>query len=413
MTVALEKRKYPALQGLRSRMHRAWLPIPAVSILLVMAGLTGCSRSATEADTGVASTSGTTHAVAEGSSNPEVSIQLPPPSQQVELVALETLEQEEVIEATGTIAAKQTSRIGPLVEGVVERIHVRVGDRPRKGDPLFQIRQGEFQQAMNEAQAALTVAQAEAALRQKRLVRARELVRRRLMSQEEFDLVSTESEVADARVAAASASLQSARQHLEDTVVHAPFNGTVTGRFADEGVYMSNRFSMGGQSAVIELAEADIVAGIMQVPEAYLPRLALGQRALLYAGEELLPLESTVLIINDKVDPTTRLAEFRLPLRNDDYKLKPGQFVRAEVFTGKRTINILPRSAVEKHTGQSSVIQEQQGRYQRVNVSLLDFDVEHVEITSGLTPGDRVVRYPERAASGLRLVPMEVGHVDR
>ncbi|MEL0145148.1 MAG: efflux RND transporter periplasmic adaptor subunit, partial [Alphaproteobacteria bacterium] len=243
------------------------------------------------------------------------------------------MEIEEVIRASGTIAAKQTSRIGPLVEGVVDEIFVRVGDRPRRGDPLFRTRQNDYRQAVNEAQARLDVVRAELELKQKRFVRARSLVARNLLSQEQFELTETDVAVAQAQLRSAEAALATAEQQLGDTIVHAPFDGTITGRFADEGVYMSNRFSMGGQSAVVELAEAHIVAGIMQAPEAVLSRLRLGQRALLYVGESSPPRETEVFIINDRVDPATRMAEFRLPVRNDDYAIKPGQFVRAEVHT--------------------------------------------------------------------------------
>ena len=49
------------------------------------------------------------------------------------------------------------------------------------------------------------------------------------------------------------------RQNLKDSTVVAPFRGVVTERFQDEGVYLSNRFSGMGNSAVLELQEIQIV----------------------------------------------------------------------------------------------------------------------------------------------------------
>lgn len=332
--------------------------------------------------------------------------------QSVEVVAVRRVEIEEVIRASGTIAAKQTSRIGPLVEGVVDEIFVRVGDRPRRGDPLFRTRQNGYRQAVNEAQARLDVVRAELELKQKRFVRARSLVARNLLSQEQFELTETDVAVAQAQLRSAEAALATAEQQLGDTIVHAPFDGTITGRFADEGVYMSNRFSMGGQSAVVELAEAHIVAGIMQAPEAVLSRLRLGQRALLYVGESSPPRETEVFIINDRVDPATRMAEFRLPVRNDDYAIKPGQFVRAEVLTGKTTALTLPRSTIRETQGQKFVVLVDGQSTERRNVQVRDLNTDDVEVLAGLKEGDLVLLGPgdqvsETSGRG------NLAHVDR
>ena len=296
----------------------------------------------------------------------------------------------ETIRATGTIAAKQTSRIGPLVEGVLETVYVRVGDRPRKGDPLFKMRTEEYQQAVDQAQAQLLVAQAEMQLSVKKLSRAKELRRDNLLSQDDLDLTETSARVAQARYKSAKALLASAQQNLRDTIVVAPFDGTITGRFSDEGVYMSNRFSTGGQSSVVELSEAEIVAGIMRVPEAQLSKLKLGQRAILYPAGSDQGYESEVFIINDRVDPTTRTAEFRLPVKNDDYTIKPGQFTSAEVFVEPRDLIKVPRSAVNNESASTTVFIRQNTKWIEHPVKVKAFDDEHFEVLEGLVAGQEI-----------------------
>jgi RND family efflux transporter MFP subunit len=328
-------------------------------------------------------------------------------------VAVRRVDIDEVIRASGTVAAKQTSRIGPLVEGIVDEIFVRVGDRPRRGDPLFRIRQNEYRLAVNAAQARLDVARAERELKQKRLVRARRLVDSNLLSRDQFELSETDVAVAQAQLRSAEAAVATAEQQLRDTIVHAPFDGTITGRFADEGVYMSNRFSMGGESAVVELAEADIVAGIMQAPEVVLSRLRLGQRALLYVGDSSPPRETEVLIINDRVDPATRMAEFRLPVRNDDYAIKPGQFVRAQVFTGTRAALTVPRAGIRETQGQKFVILVDGQSTERRAVEAQDLDTDDVEVLAGLKEGDLVLLGPGEQVSDIASGRADLVHVDR
>lgn len=315
----------------------------------------------------------------------------------IEVFRVETTTVQDVIRATGTIAPKQTSRIGPLVEGVIEKVFVRVGDRPRKDEPLFQVRSIEYEQEVARAQGALNVATANLKLRVKRLRRARQMLKENLLSDEEFDLSVAETEVSQANVKSAQANLTVAKQRLKDTLVLAPFNGTVTGRFADEGIYMSNRFSMGGQSSVVELAEAEIVAGIMQVPEALLLKLRLGQRALIYPGGNGEPLESEVFIINDRVNPETRLAEFRLPVRNEDYRIKPGQFVRAEVFIDPQNVILLPRESLLIEGGVARVAVYSDDKFVLKEVETKDLEDGTVAIVEGLHEGQSIAKSPSNA----------------
>ena len=310
----------------------------------------------------------------------------------VELITIENEFFTETIKATGTIAAKQTSKIGPLVEGVLEKVFVRVGDRPIKGEPLFQMRVAEYQQAADQAEAAFQVARAELDLSIKKLKRAKRLRQNNLLSQDDLDLTETSARVARAKFDSAKALLSSANQRLEDTVVVAPFDGTVTARFADEGIYMSNRFSMGGQSSVVELSEANIVAGIMRVPEAQLPKLKLGQSAVLYPGEIGGGYESEVFIINDRVDPATRTAEFRLPVRNEDYKIKPGQFAHAEVFIAPREIIKVPRTAIVEEGGRQFALQQKGAGWVKTPVKAIAFNDEFLEIYEGLSAGQKIAR---------------------
>lgn len=334
-----------------------------------------------------------------------------PPAPIIELFTIKTESFTEVIEATGTIAAKQTSKIGPLVEGILEKVYVRVGDRPRKGERLFQMRISEYQQAADQAGAVLQVAEAELGLGIKKLNRAKRLHQDNLLSQGDLDLIETAAKVANAQFISAKAALASANQRLKDTLVLAPFDGTVTGRFADEGVYMSNRFSMGGQSSVVELSEADIVAGIMRVPEALLPKLELGQKAILYPGGVSAGYESEVFIINDRVDPTTRTGEFRLPVQNLDYKIKPGQFTHAKVFMAARDIIKVPRTAIIEEDGIQFAFRQNGNRLVRIQVKAIAFNDEFLELKSGLAAGQKIALSAQHISKTSLL--REAHYVDR
>lgn len=67
---------------------------------------------------------------------------------QVTSLRLQTLRPEireisETIIGTGTIGAAQTSNLGVVTPGIVERVFVKVGDRVENGQPLFQTRKND------------------------------------------------------------------------------------------------------------------------------------------------------------------------------------------------------------------------------------------------------------------------------
>jgi len=79
------------------------------------------------------------------------------------------------IRASGTVAAMQTSNVTALVEGPVDRVFVRVGDRVTRGQPLLRIRQADYHRRTSEAKAALRLAEAEVVQTERAFQRVREL----------------------------------------------------------------------------------------------------------------------------------------------------------------------------------------------------------------------------------------------
>ena len=105
----------------------------------------------------------------------------------VRVATLQKAELANPIVADGTIAAKQTSNIGALAEGVVERIFVAVGARVNKGDPLFQTRMSDYQRRLKEVEAARDVALAELENARLLVERRRPLTTKGVVSGAQFD----------------------------------------------------------------------------------------------------------------------------------------------------------------------------------------------------------------------------------
>ena len=301
---------------------------------------------------------------------------------------------EKFVFASGTIAAKQTSHIGPLVEGVIEKIFVKVGDRVKSGDALFQTRQVDYIRSLEEAKSAMDLANILGVQANRNYDRARELAEQGNISQARLDDIETSNQVAIAKIQQAKVALETAEQRLADTVVQAPFNGTITGRNVDEGVYLSNRFSMGGGSAVVRIQEIEIVAAIVQTPEKNLNLLTTNQLATVTIQGHDEVYDSFVYVLNDLVNPQTRTVELRLPIKNEDYKIKPGQFAEAKILLPQHEALVIPRNAITGGVKKYSVFVARDNVAIQLNIQTREYNADQVEITSGLTEQDIVIINP-------------------
>lgn len=301
---------------------------------------------------------------------------------------------EKFVFASGTIAAKQTSHIGPLVEGVIEKIFVKVGDRVKSGDALFQTRQVDYIRSLEEAKSAMDLANILGVQANRNYDRARELAEQHNISQARLDDIETSNQVAIAKIQQAKVALETAEQRLADTVVQAPFNGTITGRNVDEGVYLSNRFSMGGGSAVVRIQEIEIVAAIVQTPEKNLNLLTTNQLATVTIQGHDEVYDSFVYVLNDLVNPQTRTVELRLPIKNEDYKIKPGQFAEAKILLPQHEALVIPRNAITGGVKKYSVFVARDNVAIQLNIQTREYNADQVEITSGLTEQDIVIINP-------------------
>lgn len=312
----------------------------------------------------------------------------------VETVTTVRVDLAEPLIASGTIAAKQTSNIGVLSQGVLEKIHVRVGDRVTKGQALFQTRRVDYEQQLSEAEAQLAIALAEFANAENAFERYSALVGDGSVSRAAYENVQTAFQIASSQVALRRTQLAAARQALDDTTVRAPFNGAVTARYIDEGVFMANSFSGMGNSAVVQIQECEIAAGILFAPESEVGRLRLGLTGSLYVDGQDQPIRSEIVILNDRVDPQTRTVEFRMAFLNEGCAVRAGQSVRAVVDVDSRPALVLPRAALRGISTSPYVFVAKGDSARRVTVTVRDIDAVQVEILSGLSEADLVIVAP-------------------
>jgi HlyD family secretion protein len=161
------------------------------------------------------------------------------------------------ISSTGTLEAVTTVQVGSQVSGIIEALSADFNSMVRRGQVLAKLDQSTFTSALEQAQASLVSAEADAErLRVTQtaadvaLTRARELASKELLPAADLQTAETAAKTAAAQVVAADAKVKqarsavdSARVSLEKTVITSPIDGVVTARNVDVGQTVAASFS--------------------------------------------------------------------------------------------------------------------------------------------------------------------------
>jgi RND family efflux transporter MFP subunit len=140
-----------------------------------------------------------------------------------------------VREAFAQVISLNESRLAVQASAVVQQWHADVGDSVRLGELLLTLDDQDARLTLAQAQAATGAAQARADLAQTHLNRAKDLTATGFVSQEALSLRQTEVALAQAELANAQAHQDLASRQLEKMRLLAPFDGVVLERHAQVG----------------------------------------------------------------------------------------------------------------------------------------------------------------------------------
>lgn len=194
--------------------------------------------------------------------------------------------------ASGYVVAQRQASVASKGTGRLEYLGVTVGSHVATGDVIARVQQDDVQAIQHQARARLDVAKAaltnaQAELRDAQLsyARAKALLPNQFISQAEFDTASTRLRRAEAAVrsssaviAAAEADVQTADVMLENTLIRAPFDGTVLKKFAEIGeVVAPMAGSASSRGAVVLIADMKSLAVETEISESSITQIAQGQ----------------------------------------------------------------------------------------------------------------------------------------
>ena len=254
------------------------------------------------------------------------------------------------ITSFGRLRAPNNVDIMAQVSGKLLAAPFTEGVEIKKGDTLFQIDPAEYQAAVDQAQGTLDAAQADLKQKKDTLARNAKLLKQKLISQEDYDQLSTAVDSAKASVKSGQGALEQANINLGYCTITSPITGVVGKRFVDPGNIVSP-----SSAVLVNIQSIDPLYVDFAVSEADLPEIqtanAKAPLNVLIAEQDR---EDSGLIsgkldfINNTIDLKTGTIALRATVANKERLLWPGEFVNVTVFTvTQKGVIVVPSSAVQ------------------------------------------------------------------
>ncbi len=185
------------------------------------------------------------------------------------------------ISANGYVVARTKASVSAKIAGRMEYLGVTEGARVKKGQVIARIESGIFSAQVEAAQAQIGEARAQLAQAERDLERAQALRKQDLIPPAELENVMTRVEVLKAGINTARAQKRIADATLENTLVRAPFDGTILRKDAEVGEIVSPASAGGGltRTAIVTMADLGTLEVEVDVNEAYIAQIHNGDEA--------------------------------------------------------------------------------------------------------------------------------------
>jgi membrane fusion protein, multidrug efflux system len=279
------------------------------------------------------------------------------------------------IDYTATILPFEEVNVAPSSPGRIDKIYVETGDRVNKGDKLF---------LMDRTQ--LYSLKLQLSNFEKDLSRLDTLLLTGSAKQQQFDQLKTQYDVTKTNVDFME----------ENTLLFAPFEGVVTGKYFEDGeVYSRTPTTASGKSAVVTVMQINPLKLNISISEQYYPliknKMKVNVVADVYKDEVF---TGSIFRIAPTISAATRSFIAEVELLNRNNMLKPGMFVRASMDLGEVETFVVPANTVlmQEGTNQRYVFIEKEGIAERVEVELgKRFDDKLEIISNNIKEGDNLI----------------------
>jgi len=276
------------------------------------------------------------------------------------------------VNALGTLRAWESVTITSSVSEIVVKLHFDDGEFVEQGTLLVNLQQEEERYGLAQQEDVL-------AEQEREVARLENLARSNQVAQTELDQRRTLVAIAHNRIAQEKA-------RIEDRNITAPFTGVLGLRQISPGALV-----VPGQ-VITTLDDVSRMRLDFTVPARFLRFLEPGQTIEAKSVAYVESFTGVLAAVDSRVDPVNRSITARASFDNANGLLKPGLLMKVVVLGAERQTLMIPEESLVSRAADHFVWRVNGDQATRVAIDLGDRRPGWVEVVSGLTAGDRIVK---------------------
>ena len=306
------------------------------------------------------------------------------------------------LRVTGQLEGLRDARIAADTTGKVREAAFERGAMVEAGAILVRVDDRSPTLALQEAQAALALANARLQLARSEVERHAPLVGSKAVAEADFRRMEADLAVREADVLAVTARRDLARKTLDDAVVRAPFAGIVAERLAEPGEMLKP------DSVVARIVEVSRLRLVLNVPETSAGDVKEGQAvAFTVAALPGSQFHGAIRHVGAAVRKSARDLVVEADVDNRDGRLRPGYFADAKIASKETAGLVVPASALHADGSRRSVFVVASDAAEERLVEVGESGEGWVEVRRGVSLADQVVTGSDGPLSDG--VPVRVG----
>ncbi|HEX4562116.1 MAG TPA: efflux RND transporter periplasmic adaptor subunit [Gemmatimonadales bacterium] len=304
--------------------------------------------------------------------------------------------------ASGYVVAQRKAAVASKATGRLVYLGVVEGDRVKEGQVIARIEDGDVRAQLAQAWANLDLGTADLHNAQVSLDRQAQLLKNNLASQADFDAAQAGLARVKATMALDSAQVDAARVAVENTIVRAPFDGTVLTKSADVGEVVSPL--TGGalsKASVVTVADLGSLQVEVDVSESNLAQVTIGEpcEIILDAYPDVRYAGSVAKVV-PTADRAKATVQVKVAFKHYDAKVLPEMSAKvhflprsnvAQTPQDTQSVIAVPEKALATRNGQAVVYVVSDGRAVEVAVTAGRHFGSSVAILQGIAVGTAVV----------------------
>lgn len=276
------------------------------------------------------------------------------------------------VSLSGSIEPNEQVDIYSEVSGLVESINFEEGSRVTQGQVLLTVNDAELRAQLSQAQTMRNLAAENER-------RAKLLLEKEAISQEEYDIASADFRTSESQI-------QLIQAQLRKTVVKAPFSGTIGLRNISKGTFINSTIN------VAQLVNTARVKLLFAIPEKYAHKVKVNTPIAFNIQGSTETYAATVYALQPSIESSTRTLQVKAIADNKGNNLIPGTF--ANIIFPLETLSdgiLVPAEALIPIQNGKKVFVMLNGKAKEVIVQTGARTEDDVLVTSGLQIGDTVL----------------------